>query len=124
MSLVLIVEDNDRNLELVRDILQAKGYGTLEAGTAEDGVKIARAQSPDLILMDIQLPGLSGIEGLGALRAEPVTAGIPVVAITASVMLADREQILRAGFDGFIEKPITVRSFLAVVEDVLRARTA
>ena len=81
-------------------------------------------RSPDLILMDVQLPGMSGIEGLRALRAEPATAGIPVVAITASVMLADREQILRAGFDGFIEKPITVRSFLEVVEDVLRTRTA
>ena len=124
MSVVLIVEDNDRNLELVRDILQAKGYGTLEAGTAEGGLEIARAHSPDLVLMDIQLPGSSGIEGLRALRADPTTAGIPVVAITASVMPVDREQIIRAGFDGFIEKPITVRSFLQVVEDVLRARTA
>jgi two-component system, cell cycle response regulator DivK len=124
MSTVLIVEDNDRNLELVRDILRAKGYGTLEAGTAEDGLKVAREQSPDLILMDVQLPGMSGIEGLRVLRAEPAIASIPVVAITASVMLADREQILRAGFDGFIEKPITVRSFLEVVEDVLRTRTA
>ena len=82
------------------------------------------SRSPDLILMDVQLPGMSGIEGLRALRAEPAIAGIPVVAITASVMLADREQIMRAGFDGFIEKPITVRSFLEVVEDVLRTRTA
>ncbi|HEY4645252.1 MAG TPA: response regulator [Steroidobacteraceae bacterium] len=124
MNVVLIVEDNDKNLELVRDILQAKGYGTLEAGTTEDGLRIARAQTPDLILMDIQLPGMNGIEGLTALRAEPVTAGIPVVAITASVMLADREQIMRAGFDGFIEKPITVRSLLDVVECALRARSA
>ena len=124
MNVVLIVEDNDKNLELVRDILQAKGYGTLEAGTTEDSLRIARAQTPDLILMDIQLPGMNGIEGLTALRAEPVTAGIPVVAITASVMLADREQIMRAGFDGFIEKPITVRSLLDVVECALRARSA
>ena len=124
MTRVLIVEDNQRNLELVRDILEAKGYGTVEAGSAEDGLRIARTHAPDLILMDIQLPGMGGIEGLRALRAEPATAGIPVVAITASVMLADREQILRAGFDGFIEKPITVRSFLAVVEEVLRTRTA
>jgi two-component system cell cycle response regulator DivK len=124
MSRVLIVEDNDRNLELARDILQAKGYDTLEARTAEDGLEIARASPPDLILMDIQLPGMSGIEGLRALRAEEAITGIPVVAITASVMLADREEILRAGFDGFIEKPITVRGFLQVVEEVLRARTA
>jgi two-component system cell cycle response regulator DivK len=120
----LIVEDNERNLELVRDILQAKGYSTLEAGTAEEGLEIAQRQVPDLILMDIQLPGMSGIEGLRALRAEPVTAGIPVVAITASVMKADREQIMRAGFNGFIEKPITVRSFLEVVEGTLGTRTA
>ena len=124
MSLVLIVEDNDRNLELVRDILAAKGYSTLEAGSAEDGLRIARGSPPDLILMDVQLPGMGGIEGLRALRAEPSTARIPVVAITASVMLADREEIMRAGFDGFIEKPITVKSFLEVVEDVLRTRTA
>jgi two-component system cell cycle response regulator DivK len=124
MSTVLIVEDNDRNLELVRDILAAKGYSTLEAGSAEDGLRIARGSPPDLILMDIQLPGMGGIEGLRALRAEPSTARIPVVAITASVMLADREEIMRAGFDGFIEKPITVKSFLGVVEDVLRTGTA
>jgi two-component system cell cycle response regulator DivK len=124
MSLVLIVEDNERNLELVRDILQAKGYGTLEAGTAEEALKIARTRAPDLILMDIQLPGIGGIEGLKALRAAPSTVRIPVVAITASVMLADRQQIKRAGFDGFIEKPITVKSFLEVVEDVLRMRTS
>lgn len=124
MSLVLIIEDNDRNLELVRDILQAKGYRTLEAGTAEDGLEIARGQAPDLILMDIQLPGMSGIEALKVLRNDPATAALSVVAITASVMKSDRDQIMRAGFDGFVEKPITVRSFLKVVEGVLQARTA
>lgn len=124
MSLVLIIEDNDRNLELVRDILQAKGYRTLEAGTAEDGLEIARGQAPDLILMDIQLPGMSGIEALKVLRDDPATAALPVVAITASVMKSDRDQIMRAGFDGFIEKPITVRSFLEVVEGALQTRTA
>lgn len=124
MSLVLIIEDNDRNLELVRDILQAKGYRTLEAGTAEDGLEIARGQAPDLILMDIQLPGMSGIEALKVLRDDPATAALSVVAITASVMKSDRDQIMRAGFDGFIEKPITVRSFLEVVEGALQAKTA
>lgn len=124
MSLVLIIEDNDKNLELVRDILQAKGYQTLEAGTAESGLAIARSQMPDLVLMDIQLPGMDGIQALKALRANPSTAALPVVAITASVMKADREQIMRAGFDGFIEKPITVRSFLEAVESALGARTA
>jgi len=124
MSLVLIIEDNDKNLELVRDILQAKGYRTLEAGTAEDGLEIARKQAPDLILMDIQLPGMDGIEALNVLRNDRATAALPVVAITASVMKADREQIMRAGFDGFIEKPITVRSFLEVIEGALPRRTA
>ena len=124
MSLVLIIEDNDKNLELVRDILQAKGYSTLEAGTAEGGLEIARRQKPDLVLMDIQLPGIDGIQALKALRANPKTAALPVVAITASVMKADREQIMRAGFDGFIEKPITVRSFLEAVEGALGAKTA
>ena len=124
MSLVLIIEDNDKNLELVRDILQAKGYTTLEAGTAEGGLEIARREAPDLVLMDIQLPGMDGIQALKALRASPATAALPVVAITASVMMADREQIMRAGFDGFIEKPITVRSFLEVVEGALQARPA
>ena len=124
MSLVLIIEDNDKNLELVRDILQAKGYSTLEAGTAESGLELARREAPDLVLMDIQLPGMDGIQALKALRASPATSALPVVAITASVMMADREQIMRAGFDGFIEKPITVRSFLEVVEGALQARPA
>ena len=122
MSLILIVEDNERNLELVRDILQAKGHDTLEARTAEEGLKVAHAQTPQLILMDIQLPGMNGIEALKALRAEPGTAGIPIVAITASVMQSDRQEIMSAGFDGFIEKPITVRSFMDVVEAALGAR--
>ena len=81
MSVILIVEDNDKNLKLVRDVLQVKGYQTLEAGTGEDGVKLAREKKPDLILMDIQLPGMSGIEALKALRKTPATAGIQVVAM-------------------------------------------
>lgn len=124
MSLVLIIEDNDRNLELVRDILQAKDHDTLEARTAEDGIRIAHTQTPHLILMDIQLPGMNGIEALKELRADPATMGIPVVAITASVMQSDRQEIMAAGFDGFIEKPITVRSFIEVVENTLKTKSA
>jgi two-component system cell cycle response regulator DivK len=116
MSLILIVEDNEKNLKLVRDVLQVKGYSTVEAGTAEDGLKIAREQKPALILMDIQLPGMSGIEALKALRANPVTAAIPVVAITASVMQQDRQQIMSAGFDGFIEKPINLKALFDTVK--------
>jgi two-component system cell cycle response regulator DivK len=119
MSRILIVEDNDKNLKLVRDVLQAKGYQTLEAGTAEDGLAIARGQAPDLILMDIQLPGMGGIEALKALRANPATAALPVVAITASVMQQDRQEIMRAGFDGFIEKPISLRGLLDAVQKAI-----
>jgi len=119
MSLILIVEDNEKNLKLVRDVLQVKGYETLEAGTAEDGLRIARGHAPDLVLMDIQLPGMSGIEALKALRADPATAALPVVAITASVMQQDRQEIMRAGFDGFIEKPINLRGLLDAVQKAM-----
>ena len=119
MSLILIVEDNEKNLKLVRDVLGVKGYETLEAGTAEDGVRIARERLPDLVLMDIQLPGMSGIDAIKVLRADPLTAGIPVVAITASVMQQDRRQIMAAGFDGFIEKPIHLKGFLETVQGAI-----
>jgi two-component system cell cycle response regulator DivK len=124
MSLILIVEDNEKNLKLVRDVLQVKGYSTLEAGTAEDGLKIARERKPDLILMDIQLPGMSGIQALKVLRAEPATASIPVVAITASVMQQDRQHIMSSGFNGFIEKPINLRNFFDTVEKAMKAGAA
>ncbi len=124
MSLILIVEDNEKNLKLVRDVLQVKGYETVDAGTAEDGLKLARERKPSLILMDIQLPGMSGVDALKALRAEPETAGIPVVAVTASVMQQDRQQIMRAGFDGFIEKPINLRKLLETVQQALAGAKA
>lgn len=120
MSLILIVEDNEKNMKLVRDILQAKGYQTLEAGTAEDGIQLAIEHKPDLVLMDIQLPGMNGMEALKALRADATTAHIPVVAITASVMQQDRRQIMETGFIGFIEKPINLREFLATVHASVR----
>jgi len=124
MSLILIVEDNEKNLKLVRDVLQVKGYETVDAGTAEDGLKLARERKPSLILMDIQLPGMSGVDALKALRAAPETAGIPVVAVTASVMQQDRQQIMRAGFDGFVEKPINLRKFLDTVQQALAGAKA
>ena len=124
MSLVLIVEDNERNLKLVRDILQVKGYATIEAGTAEDGIVLAAEKKPDLILMDIQLPGMSGIEALKVLRADAKTAAIPVVAVTASVMQQDRKLITEAGFDGYVGKPINVKEFLDAVRGALEQRNA
>jgi two-component system cell cycle response regulator DivK len=119
MSLVLIIEDNEKNLKLARDILQAKGHATLEAESAEEGLRLARVHRPQLVLMDIQLPGMSGIDALRELRADPATRAIPVIAISASVMQPARRQIVEAGFDGFIEKPISLNEFLAAVAKAL-----
>ena len=124
MSLILIVEDNEKNLKLVRDVLQVKGFSTLEAGTAEDGIKLARESKPDLILMDIHLPGMSGIEALKVLRGEPGTAAIPVIAVTASVMQQDRKQITEAGFDAYVGKPINLKEFLDAVRAALERKEA
>ena len=121
MNLILIVEDNERNMKLLRDVLQATGYETVEAENAEDGVRIAAERKPDLVLMDIQLPGMSGIDALRVLRADPQTEAIPVVAVTASVMQQDRKQFTEAGFDGYIGKPINVRNFLQTVKEMLAA---
>jgi two-component system cell cycle response regulator DivK len=116
-ELILIVEDNPKNLKLVRDVLQVKGFRTLEATTAADGIAQATAAAPDLVLMDVQLPDLNGIEALARLRAEPRTAAIPVVAVTALAMPADRERILAAGFDGYLVKPIAIRELAGQVAD-------
>ena len=119
MSLVLIVEDNPRNMKLVRDVLQVKGHETLEATTAEDGIVLAVERRPDLVLMDIQLPGMNGIDALRVLRGDPATAKIPVIAVTASVMQQDRKLILEAGFDSYLGKPLNLAEFLAAVNAAL-----
>ena len=121
-ELILIVEDNPKNLKLGRDTLQVKGYQTIETETGEEGVRLARERRPALILMDIQLPGINGLEALHQLRADPTTSGIPVIAVTASVMPQDRTRIMAAGFDGFQEKPISVRELLVTVRDILDKR--
>jgi two-component system, cell cycle response regulator DivK len=118
-ELILIVEDNPQSLKLVRDILQVKGYQTLETETGEEGVRLARERRPALILMDIQLPGINGIEALQRLRADPVTSATPVIAVTASVMTQDRSRIMAAGFNGFQSKPISVNQLLATVRETL-----
>jgi two-component system cell cycle response regulator DivK len=115
MRRILIVEDNEKNLKLVRDILQAKGFETMEAISAEDGLALVKLHHFELILMDIQLPGMNGIEALARLRADEKTRDIPVVAVTASVTIQDQSQITRAGFDAFISKPINLKEFLATV---------
>jgi two-component system, cell cycle response regulator DivK len=118
-ELILVVEDNEKNRKLVRDLLTVKGYRVVEVETGEDGVRIAREQRPALVLMDIQLPGIDGIEALRQLRADGDTAAIPVIAVTASAMNRDRQTILAAGFDGYQAKPISVRPFLELVREVL-----
>jgi two-component system cell cycle response regulator DivK len=110
-QLILIVEDNEKNLRLARDVLQFSGFQTAEAGTGEAAVSIARERQPDLILMDIELPGIDGITALQQLRADTRTAGIPVVALTASAMSSDRARFFGAGFDGYISKPINIKEF-------------
>lgn len=118
-ELILIIEDNPKNLKLVRDTLQVKGYRTIEAGTGEEGVRLAHEQHPALILMDIQLPGINGVEAFRQLRADSATQAIPVIAVTASVMAQERQKVMAAGFDGFQGKPISVRELLATVREVL-----
>jgi two-component system, cell cycle response regulator DivK len=124
-ELILIVEDNEKNRKLERDVLQFHGYHTAEAETAEEGLRLAQADLPALILMDIQLPGMSGIQALGRLRADDRTRAIPVIAVTASAMTHDRQKIMAAGFDGYQSKPINVKEFVAAVRQMLdRTRPA
>jgi CheY-like chemotaxis protein len=118
-ELILIIEDNEKNRKLARDVLQVKGYRAIESETAEEGIELALAQSPALILMDIQLPGIDGITALKQLRAEPKTQSIPVMAITASAMTHNRQTMLAEGFDGYQTKPISLKDFLGEVERVL-----
>jgi CheY-like chemotaxis protein len=117
-ELVLVVEDNDKNRKLVRDVLTYRGYEVIESETGEDGVRLAKERRPRLILMDIQLPGIDGIEALRQLRADEATRAIPVVAVTASALDRDRRKILAAGFDGYQAKPLDVKAFMAAVDAV------
>lgn len=118
---VLIVEDNDKNRKLVRDLLTFKGYLTLEATRAEDGIRLAQQSLPDLILLDIRLPDFDGIEALRRLRGDPATRKIPVIAVTASAMTQDEDRLLSAGFDDYQRKPIDIREFVDVVARRIQA---
>lgn len=121
-ELILIIEDNDMNRKLARDLLQFHGYRVAEAESAETGLGLAAAETPDLVLMDIHLPGMDGIEARVRLRANPATSAVPVIAFTASVMPQDRSNVTAAGFDGFVAKPISIKEFLATVEQMLATR--
>jgi two-component system, cell cycle response regulator DivK len=116
---ILVVEDNPKNLKLVRDVLRFCGYEVIEATSGEDGVRLAADASPDLILMDLQLPGIDGAEALRRIRASERTRDVPVVAVTASAMDVDRERAFASGFDGYVEKPISVRRLPQQVRDFL-----
>jgi two-component system cell cycle response regulator DivK len=110
-ELILVVEDNEKNLKLVRDLLQFKGFRTLEAETAERGLALAAEHVPMLILMDVQLPDMDGVAALGRLKGDPRTAEIPVIALTAYAMKEDRDRFLKAGFNGYMPKPIDIKTF-------------
>jgi len=112
---ILVVEDNELNMKLFRDVLVATGYRTLEATTAGEAVAQATVHVPDLVLMDIQLPGEDGVHALHRLRGDERTNRIPVLAVTAQAMQGDREQFLAAGFDGYIAKPVNLRELLGTV---------
>jgi two-component system, cell cycle response regulator DivK len=112
---ILVVEDNERNMKLFCDLLQATGFRTLEATTGERAVEVALEHRPDLVLMDIQLPGIDGVEALRRLRTDGDFAAVPVLALTAQAMEGDRERFLSAGFDGYLSKPVDVTDFVATV---------
>jgi two-component system cell cycle response regulator DivK len=119
---ILVVEDNEKNLKLVRDVLQFAGFDVVAASSAEQGVAMAIERPPDLVLMDLQLPGMDGTEALRQLRNSPRTRSVPVVAVTAFAMKDDRERALDAGFDGYLEKPISVQALPAQVRSFLPSK--
>jgi len=119
---ILVVEDNAMNMKLLRDVLVATGYRTLEATTGVEAVELAATHEPDLVLMDIQLPDIDGVQALHRLRADERTAAIPVLAVTAQAMQGDRQVFLAAGFDGYVSKPVNVRELIGTVREHCDAR--
>jgi two-component system cell cycle response regulator DivK len=113
---ILVAEDNEKNMKLFRDVFMATGYRTLEATTGGQAVELAAEHGPDLVLMDIRLPDIDGVEALGRLRADQRTASIPVLALTAQAMQGDRERFLAAGFDGYISKPVNIVELVGTVQ--------
>ena len=116
---ILIVDDNEKNLKLIRDVLQFKGFATVEAGDGEAAVRLARSEPPALILMDVQLPGMNGCEAMKALKADASTRAIPIVALTAMAMRGTRESLLSDGFDDYISKPVEIKEVLNLVQKYL-----
>lgn len=121
-KVVLVVEDNDLNMKLIRSLLILGKYRVLEAGNAEDGLILARQSQPDLILMDIQLPGMDGLAATRVLKEDSSLRGVPVLALTAHAMAGDEQKALEAGCDGYIAKPVDTRNFLKTLEPFIRER--
>ena len=122
--IVLVVEDNERNRKLVRTILEFRGYDVVECDDGEPSLELARQHKPVLVLMDIQLPKVNGVEALKRLRADPETRAIPVIAVTASVTPSERERVVSAGFNGYISKPIDVMTFGAMIDKAMGKEVA
>jgi two-component system cell cycle response regulator DivK len=123
-ELILIVDDNEKNVKLARDVLRFAGFQTLEATSGEEAIELAQEHVPAVILMDIRLPGMDGVAAVGHLKSSAVTAAIPVVALTSFAMKGDRERFLAAGFDGYLEKPISVKEFPDQVRNYCEGREA
>jgi len=119
VALIMVVEDNPTNMKLVLMVLQHGGHQVLEATGAEEAIAAIQLQKPDLILMDVQLPGMDGFEAMSLLKADPATAAIPIIALTAFAMHGDEEKILNAGFDAYLAKPIRYAELLALVNGLL-----
>jgi len=123
MAHILIVDDNELNLELIRDVLELDGFEVDTATSGESGIKKACAMQPDLVLMDMRMPGMSGLEAMRVLKADASTGHIPVAVLTASVMKGDAERLLAGGFDGYLQKPIDLASFADEVRSILKTKT-
>jgi two-component system, cell cycle response regulator DivK len=119
MARVLVVEDNPANMKLATFLLESAGHAVLNAQDAETGVSVARAEQPDLVLMDVQLPGMDGLQATALLKGDASTRAIPVIALTALAMKGDEERIRAAGCDGYISKPLNYKDFLAAVRTQL-----
>jgi len=116
MKRILVVEDNEKNMYLMRYILKSAGYGVIEAGSGEEGVELAIKEKPDLVIMDIQLPGIDGLEATRRIRESEAGGKIPIIAVTSYAMAGDRDRILKGGCTGYIEKPIDPETFLSEIE--------
>lgn len=116
---ILIAEDNEKNLKLIRELLRAKDYETIEARNGVEALHMAAEELPALVLMDIYMPLMDGIAAMKALKGNPLTRHIPVVALTSSVMRGDMEKFLGEGFDGYVPKPINLKGFLKTVDEFL-----